>query len=246
MVLETIYGDYTITGIRLRTILDTQITLRGKSITTFNQSQFYDITGAIRSSHGPIDKLNDMVRFGLLTKKDQTYTITELAKEFLESDGAERSKVVEKIIRQIPLWNKLLDAVGKNPSLSLFEGTVRQITQAKPEIIARNLQRLLNAYNGDVECIHKSPPYGKISALIGRSRTNKEPSKSSIQYEIGRVSSSVTAGSDKTPPNPDIKMSIEYGIHHVDIVDELSYRFAEQMLVVIKKELMNRGVRFGL
>jgi len=240
MVLETIYGEYTITGIRLRTILDTLIMLQEKSIISFTKNEFYVMTGAIRSSHGPIDKLNDMMRFRLLTKNDQTYTITELATEFLQSDGTERSKVVEKIIRKIPLWNKLLDTVGKNPVLNLFEGEVRQITQAKPEIITRNLTRLLNAYIGDIECINKKAPYGKVSALIGKARTNKRSTT------LGLHTTEDREPSVNAEPNPRIKMSIEYGTHHVPITDELSYRFAEQMMVVIKKELINRGVRFVL
>ena len=246
MVLETVYGEYTITGIRLRTILDTHIMLQEKSITSLNKSQFYDITGAIRSSHGPVDKLNDMIRFKLLTKSDQTYTITELATEFLQSTGIERSKVVEKIVRKIPLWNKLLDDIGKTPSLDRFSSAVRQITQANPETINKNLTRLFNAYIGDVECTTKSPPYGKVSALIGRARANVDThQKNGMHFEEKIPPSSVAANLDASFPNTGIKMSIDYGTHHVDITDELSYRFAEQMMMVIKKELVNRGIRFA-
>jgi len=188
-----------------------------------------------------------MVRFRVLFKQNQTFTVTELGQAFLHSDGAERPKVTEKIIRNIPLWNALLDMMGPNPSLEQFSVQVRQITQANNDLIDRNLTRLFSAYIGDVECIHKTPPYGKVSPLTGKTRPSKEMQSSSDPYCNNRVKSNpfVSDEPDNTLPDTTIKMSITYGTHHVEITDELSYRFAEQMMVMIKKELVRRGVRFA-
>lgn len=235
MVLETMYGEYVITGTRLRTGLDTEIMLKENSVTSIDKEHFYKITHSAPSSHGPVDKLNDMVRFGLLAKNNQNFVITALGEEFLKSNGAGRAPIIEKIVRNIPLWNKLLDSVGKNPSLDTFSTQVRMVTQAKSEIIDRNLTRLYSAYIGDVECINKSPPYGKVSPLLGRTKESKQ-SPSPDNYPEGDfdVSDVITE-----PP----EMSIKFGDHRVDINDELTYRFAEQMMVMIKKELARRGVR---
>jgi hypothetical protein len=239
MVLETNYAGFIITGTRLRTALDTEIMLNEKSIKFLNKERFYEITGSAPSSHGPIDKLNDMIRFGLLTKSNQTFTITALGEEFLKSSGEERAKAVEKIIRNIPLWNKLLDTVGNNPSLDTFSTHIRAITQAKPEIIDRNLTRLHSAYLGDIECIHKKPPYGKPSPLTGRTRASLSGEWFFDEKKVHKG----TPQPDDTLPDPSIEMSIKYGDHNVIVKDELSYRFAEQVMVMIRKELVRRGVQ---
>ena len=239
MVLETNYAGFIITGTRLRTALDTEIMLNEKTITSFNKEQFYAITGSAPSSHGPIDKLNDMVRFGLLSKTNQTFSITPLGEEFLKSSGGERAKIIEKIIRNISLWNKLLDTVGKNPSLNTFSSQIRVITQASPELIDRNLTRLHSAYLGDIECINKSPPYGKVSPLIGRTKESKPLHTSTSNNEF--IEDYDVSDVIVEP----IEMSITFGNQHIDIKDELTYRFAEQMMIVIKRELARRGVRLG-
>jgi hypothetical protein len=241
MVLETKYGDFVITGTRLRTVLDTEIMLNEMAITSLDKDKFYVITGSAPSSHGPIDKLNDMVRFGLLTKTNQNFTITPLGYEFLNSSEQERSKVVDKIIRNIPLWNTLLDMIGENPNLEAFSNTIREITQASPEIINRNLTRLHSAYLGDVECIHKKPPYGKPSPLTGRTRSAP---KGEWFYPEKKGYKGIHP-SDDIPPNPSIEMSIRYGDHNVIIKDELSYRFAEQVMMMIRKELVRRGIQIS-
>jgi len=236
MVLETKYGDFKITGIRLRTALDTVIMLNERSITSFDKEQFYKITKSAPSSHGPVDKLVDMVRFGLLEKTAQTFTITQMGHDFLKSTGTERQKIVEKIIRNISLWNKLLDAIGKNPTLDEFSINVRDITKANADLIERNLSRLYSAYNGDLECISKTPPYGTVSPLIGRVRKADQSCS-----DEGFVENEDVQNASSTP----VIMSITFGDHRVDITDELTYRFAEQMMVMIKKELARRGVRIA-
>jgi hypothetical protein len=236
MVLETKYGEFKITGIRLRTALDTAIMLHEKSITSFNKEQFYKITESAPSSHGPIDKLVDMVRFGLLVKNDQNLVITPLCDEFLKSSGEERSKIIERIIRNIPLWNKLLDTVGKNPAMDKFSSSVRDLTKANSDLIDRNLTKLYSAYIGDIDCINKSPPYGVTSPLKGRTRGTGK-SQRSVDYVDDYDVSDVTV--------PPIEMSINFGDHRVDIKDELTYRFAEQTMVMIRRELARRGVRIA-
>ena len=244
MVLETKYGQFKITGIRLRTILDTVIMLNEKSFTTFSKDQFYNITKSALSSHGPIDKLVDMGRFGLLEKTEHfTFEITPLGEEFLKSSGEERSKIIERIFRNIPLWNELFDTIGKNPSIETFSSKVREITQASPELIDRNLARLYSAYNGDIECINKTPPYGVMSPLIGRTKLSRDTRK--IIHNENRIIPLSNNEPDNTPPDTTIKMSITYGSRDIPIVDELSYRFAEQVMVMIRKELARRGVRLG-
>jgi len=237
MVLETMYGEYVITGTRLRTALDTEIMLKKNSLPSVNKEEFYKITRSAPSSHGPVDKLNDMVRFGLRTKNNQNYVITTLGEEFLKSDGEERAKIVERIVRNIPLWNKLLDNIGRNPSLDAFSDQVRAITQAKPDIIDRNLTRLYSAYIGDVECTHKSPPYGKVSPLLGRTKETKQ------LLHVPEVFTPLENFDISEAISDPVDMSITFGDHRVDIKDELTYRFAEQMMVMIKRELARRGVR---
>src|SRR5208283_559728 len=234
MVLETRYGEFKITGIRLRTVLDTVIMLNEKSLKEFSKQQFYSITKSALSSHGPIDKIIDMQRFGLLESTENfTFLVTPLGEEFLKSFGEERSKVVERIFLKIPLWKELFDAIGKNPSIETFSLKFREITKASPELIDRNLTRLYSAYNGDIECINKTPPYGVVSPLIGRTKKSQISVPSGYNIDNNNDVSDVV-----TPPS---KMSITFGEHQIDITDELTFRFAEQMLVMMKKELARRG-----
>jgi hypothetical protein len=171
------YGDYVITETRLGLLLDHIITVGKKYPVSFDKKQFTESIGATPSSNGPADKLRDMIRYGLLSKNNQKYIISDLGKAVIHG-GIERANAIDTIIRKIPLWVKLNDAVGPKPKIDAFTKAVKQITHADNGVIKKNINSLWNAFSKDIACKTKTPPYSNVSAILGKRRIPKDVQKS--------------------------------------------------------------------
>ena len=251
--MEKRYGKFTVTGTRLGILLDHVIAVNREHSGAFDRKQFTEVIGASPTSNGPAEKLNDMIDFGLLSKDDRGYAITDLGGASIHSDKVERIAAIEKIIRKIPLWDLLLDSIGQNPDRETFAQALEQNLPNEDVPVTRNLDRLWHAYLEDVSCITKTPPYSKGSALLGRqknmrghsSKNVKSPKKNATQFETSIEqnqmtdtpkdrTSSIEHGLFKEP------LIIEFGSMKFEVKDPLSIRFA-RLLIEAKEDGLKRG-----
>ena len=170
------YNEFSYPVSRLDILLDHLITVSKKYPSSFNRKEFTEMIGATPASNGPQSKLLDMIEFGLLSKNDQTYTITDLGNKVIQN--VERTATIEKIIRKIPLWDQIFQRAGKKPTKDEFVTVFQQITHAETTIITRDSSRLWNSYISDLSCLTKTPPYSTRSAILGKQRIQKFPEKS--------------------------------------------------------------------
>ena len=208
------------------------------------------------------DKLRDMELYGFIQQtKNGTYVLTDRGKAIL-SDGPHRSSAIEAAVNRSPLWKQLIATIGKTPDKALFDKTVRSI----PSLInidTDSLDNLWSAYNADIQCITKNPPYSsrqpfvrKLTLHIPSTFTvepahtaptqNTQPDNSS-QHALGNGNEGTTAAPLQThaveeqAPNPG---KVEYRGHVVVVTDDLTAKFAESLVKKMIKDLKRKGVEF--
>lgn len=182
MATITYYGNYLVPAARVGIVLDHLIAVVKKHPKTFSKDEFVEEIGASPSSNGPSDKLRDMIRYGLIARSDGQYTITELAKAAISDNPSERAAAKEKVIRNIEIWNLLLEKVGTHPTVEIFTQAVQQI--ADKTIEQRDINRMWYSYNEDIACISKNPPYSNRSAILGKQRKPKIRRKHNFTPEV--------------------------------------------------------------
>jgi hypothetical protein len=182
MAMRTLWGDYTIPAGRIGKVLDHLITVVKNHPSSFTKADFVREIGAAPKSNGPADKLRDMISYGLIEDKVQMYVITELGKSAISKDPNERPKSIERIVRNIPLWNLLINASGFKQPFDVFSKNAHKIIANDPTL-DNSLHQLYNAYIEDITCISKTPPYTKVSKNLGKQRTRKPQEKQVFEPE---------------------------------------------------------------
>jgi len=198
------------------------------------------------------------VAYGLIIKSDQRYLITELGRSAVGGSATERPRAIEKVIRNIPLWNLLLNNIGSSPTNESFVSAVKKIITDDPNL-EKHLNRLLFAYKEDISCITKIPPYSKRSANLGNPRIHKRDataivSKPDLQKD--RLTPQILETKPSTSQDGNQEMIyaniqknnefnlnfgvIEYRGHRVEIKDDLTYAFAAQMMKKIRHDLVRK------
>jgi hypothetical protein len=129
---------------------------------TFTRYQFSEITKSGASSTG--DKLRDMALYGLITKSGNTYKITENGHAIING-GSERSSAILAAINNVPLWAHLMKSIGKTPKKETFDKAIKEIPQYA-NLDAETLDNLWKAYNYDISCITKSPPFSDWRSAV--------------------------------------------------------------------------------
>jgi hypothetical protein len=259
--METKYGEYSIVFTRLGILIDHLIEVSKKYPTTFNRKQFVEITQLKPTS--TLAKLQSMEQFKLVQSSGSNYAITPLGQMIIRG-GSERTKAIETVVRSVPLWNHLINTVGKTPDKLKFSAAIKQITNVDDKILKENLDRLLYAYTDDVSCITRTPPFSKYSVIysksgaskaLGPSTVNAAPPLTAVVPELKPTDIEHTAhsvihmdeGNGTTVLDGDKSTNygiIEYKGHKFEINDDLSYGFADQIMKKIKKDLERDGVVF--
>ncbi len=255
--MERGYGEYAVTGTRLGILLDHLTAVDKKYSGAFDRKQFTDVIGASPTSNGPAEKLKDMVEFGLLLKDTWGYVITDIGKAAIHGEGVEKNATIEKIIRTIPLWNQLLNAIGNNPDRKVFLQAFERIVHLNEPISKRNLDRLWHAYLEDISCITKTPPYSRGSALLGRQKNLKVSSKLKIKKSLEKNvlqskipnDRSQTVSTPQSRPRsvgrtPFTKITLDVGGIKFEVKDASSIMVARFLLNALEDKLP-RGDDYG-
>jgi len=203
----------------------------------FTRQTFVDALGLSATSGGPDHKLASLRQYKLATRtSDQQYKVTDLATTIV-NETIVRSKVIEQAVRNVELWDKLLNTIGKEFTDEAFVSAFGAITGIPEPEIGIELAGLKYAYREDMDCINKNPPYSTWSTKVGKPRKSQDGPESGLQNQTTTTSqSSMIKG---------YKVSIDYGGFQIVVTDEPTYLVALQMLQAVKMDLEAQGVCFS-
>jgi len=200
-----------------------------------------DIEASRISSSIPA-KIFELKNFGLLEGDFQHLHITELGRKIFQVGDSQRQIDLEKAIRNIKLYDTILNIGGKN----FTDEKLLNILIKNGQLTEKDAKQYLNGIRGaflrDIDCIlHFKPKTTLISKeLKFEVKTVQVPTMEKSQ------DTTPSHKNEETPKNRHEipEMSIKYGTHNITIIDELTFRFAQQMMLSIRKELKRRGVEF--
>lgn len=203
----------------------------------FTKEKMIEDIGASRTSSSIGAKIFELKNFGLLEEVHQNLHITELGRKIFQVADAQRSIEIEKAIKNIKLWNVIQNLGGNAFSGPELTAILVKSGELSEQEVKQMLPEIRDAFLRDTNCIKQfrptsTPVIQVIKTGTGAPLISAPPPSIAIQKTSG------------SPINDEIKMSIQYGTHQIDIVDELTFNFAEQMMRSIRKELVKRGVQF--
>jgi hypothetical protein len=242
MAMPTIFGEYHIPAARAGKVLDHLITVVKNHPASFTKADFVREIGAVVTSNGPADKLRDMIAYGLIVDNVQTYGITELGKVAISVNAKERSSAVEKVVRNIPLWNLFINASGIKQTFDTFKKNAHQFITNDPNLDT-NIHRLYTAFVEDVACISKTPPYTKISKNLGKPRKHSHQTKPSYEEIPTKLHIETTPQSTSSAvkifPNglSNVRLILEFDGGKFEVKDALSIMIAKGLITVKESEL---------
>jgi hypothetical protein len=231
--MERFVGNYYIPKIRLGILLDHLINLdKIYPHTPFTKEQFRIALNLGMKSSGIQDKIRDMIYFGLIKlEKHEVYSISELGKNILIASDTERPNEIKKAIKSVPLWHELLDALDK-PNSEPFIQTLQKIIGIHDNSKIEKLEKIKWAFNEDFKCVSKRPPYSILSKNIGKVRPAYLKLNSSIpNNKIKKI-------------EPTASLMIHYRDYNIPVIDELSYKMAEEILKKIRLDLEKNDSKY--
>lgn len=164
--------------------------------------------------------LNDFISFGLLEGEGRSgYRVTELGKKAIQQDSVRRQEALEELIRNIPLWDRLLNEYGTKVDKATFSQRLAAITGAEPAEIQKRAEKIRRAYLDDIEYIKPT----EASARLPASQQGSSSRQESFTIAISREAAGYILF-------PEYHTSIE-------IKDDISYNLAKQLLEAIGKKL---------
>jgi hypothetical protein len=253
------YGDAPIIYTRVGICADTLIEIGVPYSGGFTRDQFTEVTKLKISSVR--DKLRDMELYGFIQQTGkETYVITESGRSIIEG-GVKRSIALENAISRSPLWGHLIGTIGKMPDRTSFDIQVRAYSSLF-DIDAESLGNLWSAYNSDISCISKNPPFAtrkpasrkfmvstpakvdiSINTLTPNQQTggNQELQIKPIEQGKDIVIESKPSLPEEPPLEPGL---VEYRGHKVTVTDDLTAKFAESLVKKMIKDLKRKGIEF--
>jgi hypothetical protein len=165
-------------------------------------------------------KLNDFISFGLLEAGGRSsYRITELGEKAIQPDNVRQREACEELIRNIPLWDKLLNKYGTKIDKKTFSEHLAVIADAEPADVKKLAETIRRAYLEDVEHIKSI----EIPAKLPESQVQNSATREGFTVSIPKEATGYIAF-------PDYHTTIE-------IKDEISFNLAKQLLDAIGKKL---------
>ena len=220
-------GNCTIPKYRLGLLLEqTEKLYRKFGAEETNSKAIAEELGYPRRSNPFYTKLKDFSTFGLLEGEGRSIRVTELGKKVIQQDNSNKREALDEIIRNIPLWDKLLNEYGTKIDKKGFSERLAEITNAELSDVQKQAEKIRRAYLDDVEYIKLTDTSTRLQESQKQdARTIPEQGTPSIgtQPIISKEAVGYVAF-------PEYHTSIE-------IKDEISYDLAQQLLDAIGKKL---------
>lgn len=255
------YWDASIIFTRVGLSADTLLEVGEKYNVGFNRAQFAEVTKLKITSLR--DKLRDLRLYGFIKQTGvDYYIITEEGKSII-AGGPQRAIAIEAAVNRSLLWKQLLSTIGKTPDRVSFDRAVKSVPELS-DIDTNSLDNLWFAFNADVACINKNPPFSSRQTSIHKLTLHMpgtyvvEPSHvitpppdtqntprlepiTTVQGNENKITIPPTPREDERAPEPG---KVEYRGHAVVVTDDLTAKFAESLVKKMIKDLKRKGVEF--
>jgi len=242
------YGDAPIIYTRVGVILDTLIDTGKEHDQGFSRDRFVAVTGLKESSVR--DKLRDMALYGLIqTAGGNLFTITDTGRSIIHG-SANKKSVIEYLVKRSKLWDHIISQIGFTPERNAFDTVVKLYPQLN-NIDNESLDNLWSAFNADVGCIEKNPPYatrkstGRIIAkpqISSQQISDQNNPQIPIRKNKFLASPNIMHLIAELPKNE--KLTIQYGTFKFEINDKSSAAIAK-FLINAKEHGMQFGNDYG-
>ncbi|GEM_PF-1078071 len=220
-------GDCTIPKYRLGLLLEQTEKLHRKFGTKeTNSKAIAETLGYPRRSNPFYAKLKDFESFGLLEGEGRGIRVTELGKKSIQQNNAHKREALEEIIRNIPLWDRLLNEYGTKIDKKGFSERLAGITNVELSEVQKQAEKIRRAYLDDVEYIR----FADTSTRLQESQKQDAqtiPEQGNLGTGAQPIISKEATGYIAFP---------EYHTS-IEIKDEISYDLAKQLLDAIGKKL---------
>ncbi len=241
--MRTRWGSYTIPRSRLSLLLDhLMVLMDAYPQGIFTRLEFVQALNLSKSSGGPDHKLSSLQQYGLILRKSADhYALTIDASTLLPFT---HPISIEKIVRHIRLWDKLLDSIGTEFDDAKFVSAINTITGVPDNEITSELSSLKYAYTDDIACINKTPPFSAWSLSRQKNKQKVAPQQYSSQ---DTTKSPIKQTRTKTPYNANkrkstkYKLTFQYGGTPIEVKDASSIALARILLNEIEKEIIAKG-----
>lgn len=239
---------------------------------TFNRFQFMDITKSKNTSAR--DKLRDLVFYGFIAQNNNVYTITSLGHSIISGTPEQRTAAIQTAIKRNPVWNYIIEKTGTlNPSRDIFEKLIKERYGNVEPTVLENLWNAFKydvscttkepPFSDWLSAVRSSPYVNKTTAPAPVPVETPEQTtrpiitpESSLTLQHDNIQQSdnfkdkTKEGAVPTPseahnggewPNPG---KVEYRGHVVVVTDDLTAKFAENLVKKMIKDLKRKGVEF--
>ncbi|MDO8872526.1 MAG: hypothetical protein Q7V05_07340 [Methanoregula sp.] len=240
-------GAFRIPSLRLDILLKVLTIIYEKNLDNVFSSEklLKDIDIKSEKSSSLSSKTKELKKFGLIEGRLEKFRITDLGKRIVQFNNPQREKDVETAIKYIPLWNIFLSAGGKTISDEKVIEILKNMAKLEDKEARERAPEIKRAFLRDIDCIRFFMP----GYIYKSTETAPElpPQQPNLNPEIPPLSNLTQTGQPEI--NSSIlhnreksKMSIDYGMLHVEILDESSLKLAYKLLKAMEKELQIRGM----
>lgn len=192
-----------------------------------NYEYIAPILGQSPKSGAFYQKMADLRVYGLVAGKRSSITITELGKQATFGDDEEKSKSLEKAVRNIRLWSVLLDKYGTSIESDKFWVILAKITNAERLDAQKKAETVRKAYLDDVRYIKTVSERTKLS----QDKQVQEAESTDRKLKMEEIVSEEAVGYIGFP---------EYSRAPFEIKDESSFEIAQKLLDAIHDAIQKK------
>ena len=129
-----------------------------------------DLGSNPKSSSVPT-KIPDLKNFGLLEGSYQGFRITDIGQKILQQDNTQRSVILDKVVRNIKLWNTFQDNGGRDITENTVVKLLIQETGVKEDEAKKRSHEIKWAFLQDVGCINEFKPKRRLKLTLKKPQT---------------------------------------------------------------------------
>ncbi len=160
-------GDYEVPESRISTILEEMGTLyMNMTYRESSSERVASLLGYSKRTNAFYRKLADLKLYGLVEHYKNKIRVSQLAKEAVAAQGKYKYDVLMEVMRNVPLWNRILNEFGENIPKDGFATTLAlygNIATPEAENLADSVRR---AFEEDLRFINWFKPRKKVSTPV--------------------------------------------------------------------------------
>ena len=177
-------------------------------------------------------KLSDFKSYGLLETVGRKIRVTDLGKQTVVGDDAERQRALLEIIHNIELWDMLLKKHGKNIEKEKFPRYLAEIAGVKQSEVQNMAEKVRRAYMEDIRQIK----------LVDMALAPQE--LQTVETRDVEARERITSAEAVPTGSENAIVDIQYPGYrgHIEIKDTISLEIVKKLLEAIELKLKEKQI----